>query len=105
MIQAFHATRKSAPWVQCNNTISDQMWSPTSRPSIELLPGILEEGVEILFFAGELDMMCNALGVERSIDALKWRGATGMARSSSFPNFSTMWRAARRATLQYGIGM
>jgi carboxypeptidase D len=80
VIDAFHATHKPTAWEQCNNTVSDQMWSPASRPAIELLPGILEQGVSVLLFAGELDMMCNWLGIERSIERMTWRGGTGLVR-------------------------
>lgn len=77
MVSALHATQKHSDWVQCNNTISNQMWSPKSRPSIELLPDLLKQ-MPIILYAGELDLMCNYVGLEASIDHLSWNGSSGM---------------------------
>jgi hypothetical protein len=53
------------------------MWSYNSRPSIELLPSLLEK-IDVLLFAGDLDAMCNWVGIQNTIDALEWQGATGL---------------------------
>jgi carboxypeptidase D len=53
------------------------MWSLNSKPSVDLLPSLLER-LEVLLFAGDLDAMCNWLGVNKTIEALEWNGAIGM---------------------------
>lgn len=56
------------------------MWSPSSKPSVELLPSLLEQ-LDILMYAGEYDLMCNWLGMEESISSLEWAGGRGFGVS------------------------
>ncbi|KAG0146208.1 hypothetical protein CROQUDRAFT_657695 [Cronartium quercuum f. sp. fusiforme G11] len=76
---AFHAEAKSGKWEQCNDTIAKSMWSPNSRPSYTLLPKLLTK-MKVLLYAGDQDFMCNALGIERSIEALEWSGQKGFGK-------------------------
>ena len=46
-----------------------------------LLPKLLEK-VPILLFAGEYDLMCAGVGIERMIEKLEWNGAVGFVRLS-----------------------
>lgn len=103
VIEAFHASEKHTPWTQCNGTVGYEMMTPESRPAVELLPALLEQ-VDILFFAGENDMMCNWLGglssslgrayilkctaVERSLNLLEWGGSKGFGVSDVHPGIS-----------------
>ncbi|GAA5861536.1 hypothetical protein JCM1840_005403 [Sporobolomyces johnsonii] len=73
---AFHATRHTGPWVECNGQVGAQFYTPTSRPSVALLPELLEK-LPILMFAGAEDLICNHVGIERMIENLEWNGATG----------------------------
>lgn len=52
------------------------MWSPKSRPSIELFPSLLET-MPILLFAGDADLMCAWTGINETIAQLSWKGGTG----------------------------
>lgn len=45
-------------------------------PSYTLLPNLLKQ-MKILLYAGDQDFMCNALGINRSINALEWEDQTG----------------------------
>lgn len=40
-----------------------------------VLPEMLADGVRVLIYAGELDLICNWLGNERWVDALEWEQA------------------------------
>lgn len=82
VIGAFHALHKLSEWAQCNETIADQMWSPHSRPSAQLLPDLLQD-MPVLIYAGELDLMCNYIGLESAIEHLQWGGLTGLANTTS----------------------
>ncbi|CEQ38572.1 SPOSA6832_00002 [Sporobolomyces salmonicolor] len=73
---AFHATRHTGPWVECNGQVGAQFYTPTSRPSVTLLPELLGK-VPILMFAGAEDLICNHVGIEKMIEDLEWNGATG----------------------------
>ncbi|GAA94697.1 uncharacterized protein L969DRAFT_87580 [Mixia osmundae IAM 14324] len=78
VISRLHASSKSLPWTQCNDTVTDQFWAPSSSPSVELLPELLDD-VALLLYAGENDFMCGALGLERTIGNLTYQGARGFA--------------------------
>lgn len=79
---AFHATRKEGGWQECNGNVGANFWVTTSKPAVLLLPSLLEK-VPILFFAGEQDLICNHVGIERMIDNLEWAGQTGFGVSTS----------------------
>ncbi|KPV77963.1 uncharacterized protein RHOBADRAFT_50486 [Rhodotorula graminis WP1] len=78
---AFHATRKSGPWLECDGQVGAQFYTPRSRPAVRLLPGLLEQ-VPVLMFAGAEDLICNHVGIERMIDNLEWNGETGFGNAT-----------------------
>ncbi|BGP12232.1 hypothetical protein JCM10213_007490 [Rhodosporidiobolus nylandii] len=78
---SFHATRHGGPWLECNGQVGAQFYTPTSSPSVSLLPSLLEK-VPILMFAGAEDLICNHVGIERMIDKLEWNGATGFGNAT-----------------------
>ncbi|GAA6041532.1 hypothetical protein JCM8097_004247 [Rhodosporidiobolus ruineniae] len=78
---AFHATRHTAPWQECNGQVGAQFYTPTSRPSVTLLPALLQQ-VPILMFAGAEDLICNHVGIERMIEKLEWSGAVGFGNAT-----------------------
>ena len=68
-------------WEQCNGVVGGHFWTPNSVPAVMLLPKLLEK-VPILLFAGEYDLMCAGVGIERMIEKLEWNGAVGFVRLS-----------------------
>ena len=72
---------KTAAWVECNGHVSDSFWA-TTKPSVTLLPGLLEAGLPILLFSGMQDLICNHVGTEKMIDSLTWSGETGFGVSN-----------------------
>jgi len=46
---------------------------------VALMPKILEK-LPILLFAGDQDLICNYVGIEALISALKWNGGTGLGK-------------------------
>lgn len=80
VIEALHInSNKVTGWVECNGQVS-MAFSPTSKPSIYLLPDILKE-VPILLFSGAEDLICNHLGTEALISNMQWGGARGFELS------------------------
>ncbi|KAL8283707.1 hypothetical protein RQP46_005502 [Phenoliferia psychrophenolica] len=73
---AFHANRKEGGWMECNGQVGGQFWVGYSKPSVTLLPALLEK-IPILFFAGDQDLICNHVGIERMIENLSWGGEVG----------------------------
>ncbi|KAL8283118.1 hypothetical protein RQP46_005896 [Phenoliferia psychrophenolica] len=82
VVKALHA-EGSLPhkWEQCSGTVGSHFWTPNSVPSVMLLPQLLEK-VPILLFAGENDLMCAGIGIERMIEKLEWNGAVGFGNAT-----------------------
>lgn len=80
VVDAFNAELKHTPWVQCNSTIANQMWSPESTPSVQLLPDLVDN-IPVLVYAGDLDMMCNWIGLNATLSNLKWSNQQGFGVS------------------------
>jgi carboxypeptidase D len=76
VVKAFHASARKAAWAECNGHVSDAFWGQT-KPSVHLLPSLLESGLPILLFSGMQDLICNHVGTEKMIENLTWSGATG----------------------------
>ena len=62
-VSALHAGAKGVAFQQCNDTVGAQFVAPLSRPSIELLPSLIERGVDVLLFAGMWDVRRSCLAV------------------------------------------
>ena len=49
-------------WVSCSSTVYDAMVDDWMR-NIEVdVPALLEDGIKLLVYAGEYDLVCNWLG-------------------------------------------
>lgn len=68
---------KKTGWEECNGQVSNNFRARNSKPSVELLPGLLEK-VPIVLFSGDQDLICNHIGTENLISTLAWNGGTGM---------------------------
>jgi carboxypeptidase C (cathepsin A) len=49
-----------------------------------LLPPMLKNGIKVMIYAGDKDLICNWLGNRRWVDALKWDGASGWKAAKDF---------------------
>lgn len=67
---------KKNGWVECNGQVGAAFSARNSKPSVDLLPGILET-VPIVLFSGDKDLICNHIGTEDLINNLSWNGGTG----------------------------
>lgn len=74
---AFHAPKDSNAWAECRSTVGSALSTKKSKPSVGLLPKILDKGVKVLLFSGDQDLICNYVGTERMIEKLEWNGETG----------------------------
>ena len=89
---ALHAPKDSNAWAECRSTVGSALSAKKSKPSVELLPKILDKGVKVLLFSGDQDLICNYVGTERMIEKLEWNGETGFnvslcdtPRNAAFP--------------------
>lgn len=69
-------------WHECSGTVGRYLSARHSRPSVELLPAILEE-IPILLFNGNRDIICNYIGTENFIKEMKWNGEIGFSQDLS----------------------
>lgn len=68
---------KQSGWQECEGNVGNAFQADKSKPSVNLLPGLLESGVKILLFSGDKDLICNHVGTEELIGNMKWSGGTG----------------------------
>lgn len=81
--QAFHVNTQKHPeaWIECSHRVSAALTDKSSPASVSLLPNILSKGVQVLLFAGDQDLICNWIGVERVVQGLEWGGQKGWGSS------------------------
>lgn len=86
---AFHvdAHYKPEAWTECNPRVSRALSAsddePEEQASVTLLPELLDRGVEVLINAGDQDLICNHVGLERMLDSLTWKGQTGFSQPAA----------------------
>ena len=80
--EAIHINKdKRTGWTECSGAVSTNFRAARSKPSVQLLPPLLESGLPILLFSGAKDMICNHLGTEDLIANLQWLDGTGFETS------------------------
>lgn len=90
-----------AGWEECTGSVYAALDGDTaSKPSVTLLPGILEAGIPVLLYSGADDLICNHLSTESLISSLKWAGGTGFPPSAQTMEF-TMPSGERVGTTQH----
>lgn len=66
---------KPEAWVECSHRVGAGIDSDVDgKASVIHLPYILEQNVPVLLFAGDQDLICNHIGVERVAERLTWGG-------------------------------
>lgn len=79
--EALHInSAKTTGWTECNGQVGGAFTARNSRPSIQILPTLLEK-VPILLFSGDQDLICNHLGTEELINRMEWNGGKGFEMS------------------------
>lgn len=74
---ALHVTSSSEAWTECRGNVGRAFSVANSRPSVGLIPKIIEKGVEVMLFHGDQDLLCNYVGVENMIAGMEWEGGVG----------------------------
>lgn len=77
VLEALHVVPgRRMGWTECNGAVGSAFGARNSKPSVTLLPEILQE-VPILLFSGASDLICNHIGTEELINNLEWNGGKG----------------------------
>lgn len=78
VVQALNVHQdKSTGWTECSGAVGGNFNAANSKPSITILPELLESGLLIVLFSGDQDLICNHIGTEEMIHNMDWAGATG----------------------------
>lgn len=76
--EALHVDSRQKPeaWVECNHRVGTPLDNDVhGKASVIKLPEVLDAGVAVLLFAGDKDLICNHIGVERVAEGLTWGGS------------------------------
>ncbi|KAA8544133.1 hypothetical protein F0562_022145 [Nyssa sinensis] len=61
-------------FVSCSSTVYQAMLMDWMRNLEVGIPALLEDGIKLLVYAGEYDLICNWLGNSRWVHAMEWSG-------------------------------
>ncbi|KAK9079108.1 hypothetical protein SSX86_000778 [Deinandra increscens subsp. villosa] len=70
-------------FVSCSDTVHEAMLNDWMRDLEVGIPVLLEQGIELLVYAGEYDLICNWLGNSRWVDAIVWSGKKEFVAASN----------------------
>ncbi|KAF1899745.1 hypothetical protein Lal_00019876 [Lupinus albus] len=65
---------KDLDFVSCSNTLFDDMLEDWMKNLEVDIPSLLEDGIKLLVYVGEEDLICNWFGNYRWVRAMKWSG-------------------------------
>ena len=63
--------------MECDSAVHIAMTNQQSESGLVFMPKILEK-IPVMLFAGDQDLICNYVGIEALISALRWNGGTGL---------------------------
>ncbi|KAL6276199.1 hypothetical protein ACE6H2_019800 [Prunus campanulata] len=72
-------------FVSCSSTVYDAMLMDWMRNLEVGIPALLEDGIKVLVYAGEYDLICNWLGNSNWVHAMEWSGQKAFGASSTVP--------------------
>lgn len=68
-------------FVACSPLVHEAMIVDWMKNLEKGIPALLEDGINLLVYAGEYDLICNWLGNSRWVTAMEWSGQMGYAKS------------------------
>uniref|UniRef100_A0A0A9B374 Carboxypeptidase n=1 Tax=Arundo donax TaxID=35708 RepID=A0A0A9B374_ARUDO len=73
-------------FISCSTTVYQAMLTDWMRNLEVGIPALLEDGINVLIYAGEYDLICNWLGNSRWVHSMEWSGQKDFvsSRESSF---------------------
>ena len=72
--EALHVTSDSASWVSCNNDVNADFRNDWMLNYDSYVADMLEGGIKVLIYAGDVDFICNSLGNKAWTLSLDWSG-------------------------------
>jgi carboxypeptidase C (cathepsin A) len=62
-------------WEACSMSVHADMMGDWLRNYDTVIPGMLQDGIRVMIYAGVEDFICNWVGNQRWVDALPWSGS------------------------------
>ncbi|KAL1187819.1 Serine carboxypeptidase-like 49 [Cardamine amara subsp. amara] len=72
-------------FVSCSSSVYQAMLVDWMRNLEVGIPTLLEDGINVLVYAGEYDLICNWLGNSRWVNAMEWSGKTNFGAAEEVP--------------------
>ncbi|KAK4279627.1 hypothetical protein QN277_011375 [Acacia crassicarpa] len=72
-------------FVSCSTSVYQAMIMDWMRNLEVGIPALLEDGINLLVYAGEYDLICNWLGNSRWVNAMEWSGQKEFVASAEAP--------------------
>ncbi|KAK6163419.1 hypothetical protein DH2020_000283 [Rehmannia glutinosa] len=72
-------------FVSCSSTVYEAMVTDWMRNLEVGIPTLLEDGIKLLVYAGEYDLICNWLGNSRWVHAMEWSGQKQFVAAKTSP--------------------
>ncbi|GAA0139749.1 serine protease [Lithospermum erythrorhizon] len=72
-------------FVSCSTLVYEAMISDWMKNLEVGIPALLEDGINLLVYAGEYDFICNWLGNSRWVHAMQWSGKKDFGTASMIP--------------------
>ncbi|CAL5212159.1 unnamed protein product [Lathyrus oleraceus] len=72
-------------FVSCSSEVYDALVQDWMFNYDQFLPELLENGIKVLIYAGEFDLICNWIGNSQWVHAMKWSGQKQFEASKTVP--------------------
>ncbi|KAI5389008.1 variant 2, Serine carboxypeptidase-like 48 [Lathyrus oleraceus] len=72
-------------FVSCSSEVYDALVQDWMFNYDQFLPELLENGIKVLIYAGEYDLICNWIGNSQWVHAMKWSGQKQFGASKTVP--------------------
>lgn len=63
------------PWEMCSGPVHERFTVDYYQSFTSNVAEALESGVRVMLYAGDMDYICNSMGIEQWVSALEWPGA------------------------------
>merc|ERR1712048_1135360 len=61
-------------WESCDDGVFEHMQQDNRTNSAPMLVDLLDNGINVLHYHGELDFSCNWVGGEKAVESVEWYG-------------------------------
>ena len=73
-LSALHVSSQASSWVSCNNAVNADFKDDWMLNYDPFVADLLDAGLPVLIYAGDVDFICNYLGNQAWTEALEWGG-------------------------------